>query len=386
MPAHRPYRGRFAPSPTGPLHAGSLVAALASWLDARAHHGTWLVRLEDVDTPRCPPGTADHILHQLAACGLVSDGPVWVQSTRNAAYEAALATLQTRQLAYACACTRKDIEQALHSSGHTRPRHAELRYPGTCRPGTHGQPGRAWRLLTEFSYKLFMPPALSAQAWAAPFFETTTPDHLPAPGASTHTASTAATIAGASESTAEGCLSAPATTCTATGTTCHWFDRWAGWQHQNVAEQVGDFVLKRADGLWAYQLAVVVDDAAQGITHVVRGTDLTDNTPRQLLLQRALGLPHPQYLHTPLVLGADGHKLSKQNGAAALDLSNPLAALNAAAVALGLPEWVGNGHTGPTPLGTPDAAAQSVQSAHTAQAIQAALADWVPWWAARWAA
>ena len=301
MPAAT-YRGRFAPSPTGPLHAGSLVAALASWLDARAHGGQWLVRIEDVDTPRCQPGAADFILHQLATCGLVSDGPVWVQSQRGAAYAQALARLQAAGLAYACACTRKDIDQALQASGQTRPRHAELRYPGTCRQGTGDRPGRAWRLLTspgpdgqprscEISERE-MPFVLLEKAQTAPFFE---------------------------------------------NQAWHWHDRLAGWQHQNVEQQVGDFVLRRADGLWAYQLAVVVDDAAQGITHIVRGADLADNTPRQILLQHALGLPHPSYLHTPLVLGANGEKLSKQNGAAALDLSHPLTALNAAAQALDLP-------------------------------------------------
>ncbi len=301
MPAAT-YRGRFAPSPTGPLHAGSLVAALASWLDARAHGGQWLVRIEDVDTPRCQPGAADFILHQLATCGLVSDGPVWVQSQRGAAYAQALARLQAAGLAYACACTRKDIDQALQASGQTRPRHAELRYPGTCRQGTGDRPGRAWRLLTSLgpdgqpqSCELSeqkRPPSLDGKAQKAPFFD---------------------------------------------NQTWHWHDRLTGWQHQDVEQQVGDFVLRRADGLWAYQLAVVVDDAAQGITHIVRGADLADNTPRQILLQHALGLPHPSYLHTPLVLGANGEKLSKQNGAAALDLSHPLTALNAAAQALDLP-------------------------------------------------
>lgn len=300
MPAT--YRGRFAPSPTGPLHAGSLVAALASWLDARAHGGQWLVRIEDVDTPRCQPGAADFILHQLATCGLVSDGPVWVQSQRGTAYAQALARLHAAGLAYACACTRKDIDQALQASGQTRPRHAELRYPGTCRQGTGDRPGRAWRLLTspdpngqprscELSEQK-RPSALDVKAQTAPFFE---------------------------------------------NAQWHWHDRLAGWQQQNVEQQVGDFVLRRADGLWAYQMAVVVDDAAQGITHTVRGADLADNTPRQILLQHALGLPHPVYLHTQLVLCANGEKLSKQNGAAPLDLSHPLATLNAAAQALGLP-------------------------------------------------
>ena len=266
MPA---YRGRFAPSPTGLLHAGSLAAALASWLDARAHGGAWLVRIEDVDTPRCMPGADAAILNQLASCGLEPDeAPVW-QSARAALYEPALARLIEQGAAYPCGCTRSDIAQALAAQGAPRPRHGELVYPGTCRDGLHGKPARATRLRTD----------------------------------------------------------GPAIT---------WHDRRLGPQSQHVASAVGDFVLRRADGLWAYQLAVVVDDAAQGITHVVRGEDLADNTPRQILLQRALGLTTPSYLHAPLVLGADGEKLSKQNGAQALDLRDPLATLTAAGQALGV--------------------------------------------------
>lgn len=290
-----PYRGRFAPSPTGPLHAGSLVAALASWLDARAHGGQWLVRLEDVDTPRCVPGAAEHILQQLAALGLVSDEPVWVQSQRSAAYAAALTQLQAHGLAYPCACTRKDIELALQAQGRSKERHTELVYPGTCRNGTGGRESRTWRLNT----------------CAAQNFK----DKQPLPLSNIDFSAT------------------PVDTL--------WHDRRLGDQSQNVPQAVGDFVLQRADGLWAYQLAVVVDDAAQDITHVVRGEDLADNTPRQLLLQQALGLPQPSYLHTALVNGANGEKLSKQNGAAALDISDPLATLNAAAAVLGLPQQQG---------------------------------------------
>ncbi|WP_127805001.1 tRNA glutamyl-Q(34) synthetase GluQRS [Hydrogenophaga sp. NH-16] len=274
------YRGRFAPSPTGPLHAGSLVAALASWLDARAHGGAWLVRIEDVDTPRCVPGADWLILEQLAACGLVSDEPVCWQSTRGAHYQAALDRLIAQGDAYPCACSRKDIEAALHAAGRHRERHHAAVYPGTCRPergGLQGKAARAWRLQVD-------------------------------PGE------------------------------------MHWQDRRLGAQQQDVAAEVGDFVLRRADGLWAYQLAVVVDDAAQGITHVVRGEDLADNTPRQILLQRALGLPTPSYLHTPLVRDASGEKLSKQNGAKALDLRDPLAALQTAAAELGLPGAAGPLH------------------------------------------
>jgi glutamyl-Q tRNA(Asp) synthetase len=271
------YRGRFAPSPTGPLHAGSLVTALASWLDARAHGGTWLVRMEDVDTPRCVPGADRLILQQLATCGLESDEPVRWQSGRGGAYQTSLDRLIGKGDAYPCACSRKDIELALQAAGVDRERHHAAVYPGTCRPargGLRGREPRAWRLRV-----------------------------------------------------GSGIVT--------------WADRRLGPQHQDVAQDVGDFVLRRADGLWAYQLAVVVDDAEQGITHVVRGEDLADNTPRQMCLQRALGLPAPSYLHTPLVRGDNGEKLSKQNGARALSLAEPLAALNAAARVLGLREATG---------------------------------------------
>jgi glutamyl-Q tRNA(Asp) synthetase len=273
------YTGRFAPSPTGLLHPGSLVAALASWLDARAHGGQWLVRIEDVDTSRCVPGAAQTILQQLATCGMVSDSPVLWQSQRPHAYENALDTLVAKGWAYPCGCSRKDIETAVEAAqAQSLVRHQAAVYPGTCRSGPNGKPARAWRL--------------NVQAVQ-----------------------------------------------TALGLTAltHWSDRRLGPQQQNVSQEVGDFVLRRADGLWAYQMAVVVDDAAQGINHVVRGEDLADNTARQIVLQQALGLPTPQYLHTPLVLGDNGEKLSKQNGALALDLQHPLQALNAAAQALGLP-------------------------------------------------
>jgi glutamyl-Q tRNA(Asp) synthetase len=285
------YIGRFAPSPTGPLHAGSLVAALASWLDARAQGGQWLVRIEDIDTPRCVPGADTLILQQLAACGLIPDAPPLYQSQRSAAYQAALDGLVARQLAYPCGCTRQDIAQALARAGQTKPRHGELVYPGTCRHGLQDRPARAWRFLTQDTEQN-QPPDLIRQAQAA-------------------------TDLIASKNTG-------------------WTDRRLGPQHQDVAQAVGDFVLKRADGLWAYQLAVVVDDGAQGITDIVRGEDLADNTARQILLQRALGWPPPRYLHVPLVRGTDGEKLSKQNGAQALDASAPLASLNSAAQVLGL--------------------------------------------------
>ena len=280
------YVGRFAPSPTGPLHAGSLVAALASWLDAHAHEGRWLVRIEDVDQPRCSPEATNTILAQLQAHDLVPDAPPVLQSERDALYQQALDQLLAAGLAYPCACSRKEIAQVLATQGQGQQRHGELVYPGTCRPengGLHGREARAWRLHI----------AACLQR-----------DGLPADALT------------------------------------HWQDRRLGPQSQRVAEAVGDFVLRRADGLWAYQLAVVVDDAAQGITDVVRGEDLTDNTARQIVLQRALGLPTPRYLHTPLVLGANGEKLSKQNAALPLPeggAAQCVANLQAAAVDLGLP-------------------------------------------------
>ena len=271
------YIGRFAPSPTGPLHAGSLVAALASWLDARAHNGQWLVRIEDIDTPRCVKGADQGILEQLSACGLVADSePKW-QSQRTHLYENALSHLINKGWVYPCGCSRKEIEDIYVSQGQDIARHSAAIYPGTCRDGLNGRPARAWRLNVQAVMEAL---------------------HLPQ--------------------------------------TLQWHDRRMGHQQQDVAREVGDFVLKRADGLWAYQLAAVVDDADQGITHVVRGEDLHDNTARQILLQKALGLPTPIYMHTPLVMGENGEKLSKQNGALALDLRDPLASLNKAVKVLKL--------------------------------------------------
>ncbi|MDZ7938593.1 MAG: tRNA glutamyl-Q(34) synthetase GluQRS [Rhodoferax sp.] len=302
------YKGRFAPSPTGPLHAGSLLAALASWLDARAHGGEWLVRMEDVDTPRCITGVDQTILQQLARCGLTPDAPPVWQSQRSQHYERAVQQLVQQHQAYPCACSRKDIAQAWAAQGADRPRHAELVYPGTCRHGTQGRSARAWRFHTGLKYEPNRPLALTDIAQAATKTIVNQPEQVKAE--------------------------------------VHWTDRRLGPQQQDVERSVGDFVLRRADGLWAYQLAVVVDDAAQGISHVVRGEDLTDNTARQILLQRALGLPALQYLHTPLVLGEDGDKLSKQNGAVAFGDAGgdngPLDALNQAARGLGLPA-----HDGP---------------------------------------
>ncbi|MBN3857300.1 tRNA glutamyl-Q(34) synthetase GluQRS [Paraburkholderia sp. Ac-20340] len=273
------YRGRFAPSPTGPLHFGSLVSALASWLDARAHDGAWLVRIEDIDGPRTVPGAAEDILATLARFGFHADEPPVWQSQRTGLYRAALDALIASGHVYPCGCTRKEIAD---SQLHAHRRHATLIYPGTCRSGLHGKTARAWRLRV--------------------------------PGD---------TLVDAPASAENSAL-------------IHFADRWQGPQQQDLSTEVGDFVLLRADGQWAYQLAVVVDDAAQDITHVVRGADLLDSTARQIWLQQCLKAPALTYLHVPVVTAADGEKLSKQNGAQALDAAHPLDALLAAAKHLGL--------------------------------------------------
>ena len=249
------YRGRFAPSPTGPLHFGSLLAALGSWLLARRAGGEWLVRVEDLDPPREVPGAAAEQLRTLAGFGLEPDGPMLWQSTRGDAYRAALDRLLASGQAFACHCSRA----ALAAEGGVHRRCV----PGALRPD----------------------PAIRLRV----------PD----------------------------------------GATIAFGDAIQGRFEQDVAAAVGDFVLRRADGPWAYQLAVVVDDAAQGITDVVRGADLLDSTPRQILLQRALGLPTPRYAHLPLALDAGGRKLSKSLAALPVDAADPLPALRAAWAALG---------------------------------------------------
>jgi len=259
------YRGRFAPSPTGALHAGSLAAALASWLDARAHDGIWLVRIEDLDPPRELTGAARQILDALAAFGLASDEPPVFQSMRGDLYRQALDRLEASGLVYGCACSRTEIASAQRTLG--LPPHV---YPGTCRGGTGGRPVRALRVRVPDEFVGFT-------------------------------------------------------------------DRACGPYAQNLAREVGDFVVRRADGLWAYQLAVVVDDAEQQITDVVRGADLLENTPRQIWLQCALGLTTPRYLHVPVVTNAQGEKLSKQTGAASLDTDQPLPELQRAWKHLGFP-------------------------------------------------
>jgi glutamyl-Q tRNA(Asp) synthetase len=258
MATATPYRGRFAPSPTGPLHFGSLVAAMASYADARTAGGRWHVRIEDVDTPRARPGADTLILTALERLGFEWDGPVWRQSARREAYEEALAALRAAGRAYPCTCTRRDLAQ------HPLGRLGERVYPGTCRAGVTG----AQR--TQAACRVRVPAAPIA-------FD----------------------------------------------------DRLYGRQTQDLARDVGDFVVLRSDGLFAYQLAVVVDDGAQQITDIVRGADLLSSTPRQIFLQRALGLATPTYLHVPVAVDAQGVKLSKQHGAQPLPAS-PLPALLAA--------------------------------------------------------
>ncbi len=259
------YRGRFAPSPSGPLHFGSLVTAVGSYLDARANDGVWLLRIEDIDQPRTQPGAADAILRTLTAFGFTWDEEVVVQSRRLADYRQALASLQTAGVLYPCACSRSEI-----ASVDSPPAVDGGRvYPGTCRHG--------------------LPPGRSARAWRL-----RVPDE-------------------------EFLL----------------FDRVQGEMRQNLAREVGDFVLWRADGAYAYQLAVVVDDAAQKINAVVRGADLFDSTPRQIFLQRCLGLPTPSYAHLPVATNAAGEKLSKQTRAAAIDPAAGSALLATALTFLG---------------------------------------------------
>lgn len=257
--------GRFAPSPTGPLHFGSLLAALGSWLSARSQGGLWRLRIDDLDAPRIVPGSAELILRSLERLGLCWDGPIVRQSEQYAAYEEALARLARQDRLFACGCSRREILASAPHAGEEGPI-----YPGTCRDGL--PPGREARAL-----RLRVPEE-----------------------------------------------------------TVSFVDGLCGAYSQNLADEVGDFVLKRADACYAYQLAVVVDDAAIGVTEVVRGADLLASTPRQILLQRLLGLPTPAYLHLPLALGDDGEKLSKRHERFVLP-EDPSAALGAALHFLGQP-------------------------------------------------
>jgi glutamyl-Q tRNA(Asp) synthetase len=257
------YRGRFAPSPTGPLHFGSLVAAVGSFLEARRNDGEWLVRIEDIDLPRVAPGAVDEMLRALDACGLHWDGEIVCQSTRYDAYHAALHELRSRGRVYACACSRRELADSAVSGieGYV--------YPGTCRAGLpSGRIARALRVDTR-------------------------------------------------------------------GASVAFDDPLQGRATQNLETEIGDFIVYRADRVFAYQLAVVVDDAEQGITDVVRGADLLDSTPRQIFLQRLLGLPEPRYVHLPVAVNASGEKLSKQTLAPPVDPGQPVPALLAALRFLG---------------------------------------------------
>lgn len=248
--------GRFAPTPSGPLHLGSVVAALASWLEARTRHGRWLLRIDDLDPPRTVPGASAAIIAMLTALGLEWDGEIVYQSRRRAAHRAALDALQRVGAVYRCACTRREVGPGP--------------YPGTCRNGVaRGRTGRAWRVRVE-------------------------------------------------------------------GAAIGFVDGVQGEIVDDVATTSGDFVVWRADGLPAYHLAVVVDDAWSGVTEVVRGADLLDSTPGQIHLQRLLAVPQPRYAHIPVVLGDTGVKLSKQTGAAPITPDAACEALYRACVLLGL--------------------------------------------------
>ncbi len=291
------YRGRFAPSPTGPLHFGSLVAAVGSYLDAKHHHGTWLVRMEDLDTPRCVPGAADDILRTLATFGLHSDEPILYQSLRTSAYEKALSQLQASGAVYPCCCTRKEIaDSALHGID------GQI-YPGTCRNGIpEGREGRAWRVRTYLQQPVRTERRANARSRSVV-------NNLPA--LSTPHASTSAAL--------------PPTL--STNGNVIFNDALQGNIIQHLENEIGDFVVKRADGLFAYQLAVTVDDAFQGITHIVRGADLLHSTPRQIYLQQLLSSPTPHYMHLPIAVNAQGEKLSKQTLAQAIGTDNVAATL-----------------------------------------------------------
>ncbi|ATQ76036.1 tRNA glutamyl-Q(34) synthetase GluQRS [Massilia violaceinigra] len=298
------YIGRFAPSPSGPLHQGSLVAAMASYLDVKAHHGRWLVRIEDVDEGRSVPGAAETMLALLRSLGMDWDGDVVWQSQRKQLYQTAADKLGAH--VYPCGCNRREIADSRLG---TAPDGSAI-YPGTCRNGL--APGKTMRSLRVRVPDMRVPDAAGTagiiNSRAIPAGSPATTADIPA------TPAVAGLIA--------------------------FTDRAAGYMAQHLATESGDFVLKRADGFWAYQLAVVVDDAEQGVTDIVRGADLIDSTPRQIYLQHLLGVPTPRYLHVPVVRNADGEKLSKQTGALAVAPDNEgqaLRALHAAAAFLQLP-------------------------------------------------
>jgi glutamyl-Q tRNA(Asp) synthetase len=288
------YRGRFAPSPTGPLHFGSLVAAVGSYLDARHHQGKWLVRIEDLDTPRTVSGAADDILSTLEAYGLHWDEDIIYQSQRTAAYEEAFHSLKEAGVVYPCACSRKEIaDSALHGID-------GMIYPGTCRDGARPLPNPDET--TSHSTR----PASGQVAGYPPEGEGTTVARTMAWRVRTNIFTSPLAEARTKLPSPSGGRAGEG------GVTVKFDDALQGSIALHLENEIGDFVVLRADGLFAYQLAVVVDDAAQGITDVVRGADLLYSTPRQIYLQRLLGLPTPAYMHLPVVVNAQGEKLSKQ--------------------------------------------------------------------------
>ncbi|HUH39622.1 MAG TPA: tRNA glutamyl-Q(34) synthetase GluQRS [Castellaniella sp.] len=290
----RPYIGRFAPSPSGPLHQGSLVAAMASYLDARAHQGTWLLRIEDIDTSRAVAGADRWIMGQLQALGMQWDGePVW-QTDRHPLYQQAFDRLRALGRVYGCRCTRASL--------------AKGPYPGTCRPNP---------VQTDIG-------APDTAHTAVPSW----PRH-PQAGTGTQAPGQPRRARTAAQAAVRSWRFQPEPGIEI------FVDRWQGPQSQDVATEVGDFIIRRADDLWAYQLVVVVDDGDQQITDIVRGADLLDSSARQRQLARALGLPCPRLLHVPLLRDTMGRKLSKQNHAPALDLGAPMSCLNTAWQALG---------------------------------------------------
>jgi len=294
-----PYRGRYAPSPTGPLHFGSLVAAVGSYLEAKSRGGVWLLRMEDLDTPREQPGAADAILRTLEACGLFWDGEPMYQRRRSEAYRAALARLEAQGLVYACGCSRREIADSHLNFAPTLGAHdAPLARTGGRGVGGEGRSNEA----------LNAPLARASGRGAG--------------GEGSHVS--ALIYPGTCRNGVASGRTPRATRVRVDDTVIEFADGVQGRMRQDLAAEVGDFVLLRADGLFAYQLAVVIDDADQGITDVVRGADLLDSTPRQIYLQRRFGLPSPRYLHLPVAVNAAGEKLSKQTQAPPVDAREPV--------------------------------------------------------------
>ena len=304
-----PYIGRFAPSPSGALHMGSLVAALASYLDARLHQGQWLVRIEDIDETRSVPGAGEQILHTLQQLGMHWDGEVVWQSRRKHLYQMAFASLAPH--AYACTCSRREIADSALRLGLGLATDGAVIYPGTCRPPDTD--------LTRTEY---------IAAYAG---EPVKPYRTAKMAADNRCHTNPVNTAGQHSRGKERRSSALRLRVPEPGQPIQFMDRRLGLLSQDLGREVGDFVLQRQDGFWSYQMAVVVDDGAQEITHVVRGEDLIDSTARQIYLHQLLQQTTPLWLHVPVVRNANGEKLSKQTGATALDLTQPLRTLHTAA-------------------------------------------------------